>query len=67
MTLRPDTSRDLMAALDTANRLRDEGTVAARENAARLGQLSETPMERSQAWPELRQDRAGPEAGLLEA
>jgi hypothetical protein len=47
-----------MAALDSADRLRDEGIAAARENVARLGQLSATLQERSQALLEQGKDEA---------
>ena len=49
---------ELMAALDSADRLRDEGIAAARENVARLGQLSATLQERSQALLEQGKDEA---------
>jgi uncharacterized protein YaaN involved in tellurite resistance len=49
---------DLMAALDTADRLRDEGIAAARENVAKLGQLSATLQERSQGLLEQGKDEA---------
>jgi uncharacterized protein YaaN involved in tellurite resistance len=50
---------DLMTALDTADRLRDEGIASARENLARLAQLSGALQERSRALLEPGKEQTG--------